>query len=113
MEDNLVEEIRRHIISSRIEKRSLNTEFFTKSGFTHVEKDNLNSGELANSWKKSIGNKEISIIHSVKSEEGLIMPVPDKVRVSLIIKNTETNEEHKEEYVWNERASPLSKEEIL
>ena len=119
MSENLLNEIRKHLDLNKDARSHLNPDFFTDSGFTETQ---LDTGEMeklkigddfVNSWRKLIDDNEITVVYQVKSKKSLIIPKSDEIRVHLITKNLRTNEEKNEEYIWDERSSPLAKDELL
>jgi len=119
MEENLLNVLRKHINSQKNAKDDLNSDFFAKIGFTeneltNKEKEKLGIGDdFINSWKRLIGDNEITVIFHIRNKRNLIMPESDDVHTYLITRNIKTDEEKKEEYVWSERFTPLVKEELL
>ena len=119
MSENLLNELRKHLDLNKDVRSPLNPNFFTDNGFTEnqldvreMEKLKIGDG-FVNSWKKLIGDNEITVVYQVKSKKSLIIPKSDEIHVHLITKNLRTNEEQNEEYIWDERYSPLAKDEIL
>lgn len=119
MSDNLLNRLRKHLDLNKDVRSHLNPDFFTDNGFTENQLDvrKMEKMEIVdesiNIWKKLIGDNEITVVYQVKSKKDLIIPKSDEIHVYLITKNLRTNEEKNEEYIWNERSSPLTKDEIL
>ena len=119
MSDNLLNQLRKHLDLNKSSKSHLNSDFFTDSGFIERELDNTEienlkiGDDFVNSWKKLIEDNEITVVYHVKPKKSLIIPRSDEIHVHLMTRNLKTNEEKREEYIWEERSSPLSKDELL
>ncbi|MBI2542864.1 MAG: hypothetical protein HYW24_01640 [Candidatus Aenigmarchaeota archaeon] len=117
--ETLLDEIRNHLDLKKNTRENLNPNFFTEMGFTERELTDKERSVLkvddvfVNSWNKMIGDDEITVVHHVKKEDDLIIPRPSEVHVHLITRNTKTNEEKREKYKWDERLSPIMREELL